>query len=153
MSAIDSAKKAMQKSRVIKGIYVEGLYINPNYGAKADKNPWQHGITQQEYTTIVDACGTDVKVWTVAPELEGIEDFLAYAKKVNPDVVFAAGHSDATPAQISALGQYRPLLLTHTMNATGRILTPPGTRGYGPDEYCFSKSDMYPGCNVRRRIL
>lgn len=143
ISAINSTKKAMQKSRVIKGIYMEGPYTNPNYGAKKDKNPWRHGIMQQEYRAIVDACGTDVKVWTVAPELEGVEDFLAYAKMVNPDVVFAVGHSEATHAQISALGRYRPTLLTHAMDATGRISTVSGTRGYGPDEYCFSKSDMY----------
>ncbi len=143
MNAIENAKKAAHKSRVIKGIYMEGPYTNPNYGAGADKNPWRNGITQQEYTALVDACGTDVKVWTIAPEVEGVKEFLAYAKKVNPEVVFAIGHSEATTAQILALGKYRPMLLTHAMNATGRHSALPGTRSYGPDEYCFSQPDMY----------
>lgn len=143
MDAIAGAKKAMKKCPVIKGIYMEGPYTNPNYGANADRNPWRHGLVKQEYEALVDACGTDVKVWATAPELEGIENFYAYAKQVNPDVVFAVGHSQATPEQIRALGKYHPTLLTHAMNATGRISTPAGTRGYGPDEYCFAQPDMY----------
>ena len=140
---IHNAKEAMKKSHVIKGIYMEGPYTNPCYGANADTNPWRHGIVEEEYKALVDACGTDVKVWTTAPELDGILDFYAYARKVNPDVVIALGHSEATPHQIDALGKYRPTLMTHTMNATGRPPVPRGTRGYGPDEYCFSHPDMY----------
>lgn len=143
LKAIEDARKAMQKNRVIKGIYMEGPYTNPSYGANADTNPWRHGIVEAEYKALVDACGTDVKVWTIAPELDGIRDFCAYAKKVNPDVVIALGHSEATPYQIEAMGKYRPTLMTHTMNATGRPPVFEGTRGYGPDEYCFSHPDMY----------
>lgn len=140
---IHDAKEAMKKSRVIKGIYMEGPYTNPSYGANADTNPWRHGIVEAEYKALVDACGTDVKVWTTAPELDGILDFCAYVKKVNPDVVIALGHSEATPQLIDAMGKYRPTLMTHTMNATGRLPVFGGTRGYGPDEYCFSHPEMY----------
>lgn len=144
MQAIADTKEAMKKSSVIKGFYLEGPFTNPNYGANSDTNPWRHGILPEEYKPLVDACGDLVKVWTVAPELEGMEGFLAYAKEVNPDVVFALGHSEATPQQVSALPtKYRPTLMTHTMNATGRIPVLSGTRGYGPDEYCFSQPDMY----------
>ena len=128
---------------IIKGIYMEGLYTNPSYGANSHKNPWRHGIVDEEYKALVDACETDVKVWTTAPELNGIEGFYAYARKVNPDVVIAFGHSEAIPQRIAALGKYHPTLLTHTMDATGRLPVPSGTRGYGPDEYCFSQPDMY----------
>lgn len=141
--AIENTKKAMKKSPVVKGIYMEGPYTNPDYGANADTNPWRHGIVEEEYKALVDACGTDVKVWTTAPELDGILDFCAYAKKINPEVVIALGHSEATPYQIDAMGKYRPTLMTHTMNATGRPTVPRGTRGYGPDEYCFCHPDMY----------
>ncbi len=143
LRAIADTKKAMQKSRVIKGIYMEGPYTNPVYGANSDKNPWRHGIVEEEYKALVDACGTDVKVWTVAPELAGIEGFFEYARKVNPDVVFAIGHSEATPLQIASMYRYPPKLMTHTTNATGRLPAALGTRGVGPDEYCFSQPDMY----------
>lgn len=143
LAAVESAKLAMKKSHVIKGIYMEGPYTNSAYGANAGINYWQHGIAEREYKALVDACGADVKVWTIAPELEGIRDFCAYAKKVNPDAMIAMGHSEATQDQISALGKYRPGLMTHTMNATGTIAVPKGIRGYGPDEYCFTNSQMY----------
>ena len=143
LQAIADAKEAMKKSSVIKGLYLEGPYTSPYYGANQDTNPWRHGLVPEEYKAIVDACGKDVKVWTIAPELEGMDGFLAYAREVNPDVVFALGHSEANPEEVEALGKYRPTIMTHTMNATGRRKVLAGTRGYGPDEYCFSTPDMY----------
>ena len=122
---------------------MEGPFTNPSYGSHADTNPWRNGIDAETITALVDACGTDVKVWTIAPELPYLLPFLEYARKVNPDVVFAVGHSEATPMQISSLGKYRPTLMTHTMNATGRLPVPGGTRAYGPDEYCFRQPDMF----------
>lgn len=143
MQAVADTKEAMKKSRVIKGMYMEGPYTSPYYGACQDTNPWRHGIVEAEYKPLVDACGDAVKVWALAPELENAKAFLAYAKKVNPDVVFAVGHSEATPEEIASFSKYRPTLMTHTMNATGRKPVLAGTRGYGPDEYCFSEPDMY----------
>lgn len=143
LDVICRIKKAMKTEPVIKGIYMEGPFTNPSYGSHADINPWRNGIDAETITALVDACGTDVKVWTIAPELPYLLPFLEYARKVNPDVVFAVGHSEATPMQISSLGKYRPTLMTHTMNATGRLPVPGGTRAYGPDEYCFRQPDMY----------
>ena len=141
--AIGKIREAMKTSPVIKGIYMEGPYTNPKYGSHADLNPWRGGVEPDTFKALVDACGTDVKVWTVAPERPDLLPFLEYARKINPDVVFAVGHSEATPMQISSLGKYRPTLMTHTMNATGRLPVYGGTRGYGPDEYCLKEPDMY----------
>ncbi len=143
MQAVADTKEAMKKSRVIKGMYMEGPYTSPYYGACQDTNPWRHGIVEAEFKPLVDACGKDVKVWALAPELENANAFLTYAKEVNPDVVFAVGHSEATPEEIASFSKYRPTLMTHTFNATGRKPVLAGTRGYGPDEYCMSEPDMY----------
>lgn len=143
MQAVADTKEAMKKSRVIKGLYMEGPYTSPYYGACQDTNPWRHGIVEAEFKPLVDACGKDVKVWALAPELENANAFLTYAKEVNPDVVFAVGHSEATPEEIASFSKYRPTLMTHTFNATGRKPVLAGTRGYGPDEYCMSEPDMY----------
>ncbi|MBQ4526614.1 MAG: amidohydrolase family protein [Clostridia bacterium] len=134
---------AMKECPSIKGMYMEGPYINVKYGAYAHINPWRHPISKDDYAKIVDEAGKDAKVWVVAPEREGITEFMDYARKVNPDVVFAIGHSEATPIQIRKLGKFRPKILTHAMNATGRGDVPLGTRGYGPDEYCLKESEMY----------
>ncbi len=143
LDSIASIKAAMKTTPSIKGIYMEGPYTNPNYGSHADKNPWHCGVNEEDYKAMVDAGGTDIKVWTVDPERPDLVPFLSYARKVNPDVVIAVGHSRATPMAIKALGKYRPTLMTHTFNATERLPVFPGTRAYGPDEYCMKAQDMY----------
>lgn len=142
--AMECIREAMGKTKVIKGIYAEGPYLNPNYGANTQTNPWRHGVLPEEYTKFVDAAGKLIKVWSIAPEVEDLKPFLEYARKVNPDVVFALGHSEATPEEVRALGEtYRPRIMTHIFDATGRKPVYGGTRGYGPDEYCLAESDMY----------
>lgn len=138
-SVIDSGA-----AKNVKGIYAEDPYTNPNYGSHADTNPWHCPVLAEDYVEMVNAGGRYVKVWTVAPERADLLPFLAYAREINPDAVFAIGHSEATPMQVrSHMGKYHPKLLTHAMNATGRIPVYGGTRGYGIDEYCFREEDMY----------
>jgi len=143
MKAFRSIKEAMDsgEAKSVKGIYSEGPYTNPEYGSHADLNPWRHGIKEEEYKAIVDEAGKYINVWTIAPELEGIYEFATYARKVNPNVKFALGHSEATPAQIRAMGNCLPEILTHAMCATGRQKA--FVLGFGPDEYCFKEPDMY----------
>lgn len=143
MESIACVKAAMPHVPTVKGIYMEGPFTNPDFGANQDINPWRHEITPEEYEAMADLGGTDIKVWTVAPERTDLLPFLAYARKVNPDVVFALGHSAATPMQVRALGKYRPTLMTHTFDATGRQPVLEGTRGYGPDEYALQTPEMY----------
>jgi len=143
LRAIKEIKAAMPYAPTVKGMYMEGPYMNPNYGADAHKNPWRHPINENEYKALVDEAGILAKVWAIAPEREGLLPFLEYARKVNPDTVFAVGHSEATPAEIRKLGKYRPTLQTHSMCATGRTQKELGTRNFGPDEYCFKEPDVY----------
>lgn len=146
IQGIDNVKEAMNSVKTIKGINMEGPYFNTNYGAFSNLDTWYSGeIDEKKYKPLVDQLGDAVKLWTIAPEREGIKEFVEYARKVNPDVVFSVGHSDATPEQIRDLGaNYRPKLTTHLMNATGRQTGDSGgLRGYGPDEYCMANPDMY----------
>ncbi len=143
MDGIACTKEAMQTIPAIKGIYMEGPYTNPDYGALSDINPWRKEIPACEYEAMVDLGGQDIKVWTVSPDRKDLLPFLAYARKVNPNVVFAVGHCEATPMEIRALGKYRPTLMTHIFDATGRKPVFAGTRGYGPDEYSLKEPDVY----------
>ena len=143
MRALGTLRDAMGKVSTLKGIYMEGPYTNPNYGANSATNPWRADMDEAQMKAMVDAAGEMVKVWTVAPERQGIQAFLQYAKAVNPEVRFAVGHSEATPMQIRALGKYRPTVLTHAFDATGRLPVYAGTRGYGPDEYALKESEVY----------
>lgn len=146
LRSIELVKQAKEKTdigRAIGGFYMEGPYLNPKYGASPDLNRWRGDVLPQDYTEVVDAAGSLAKVWVVAPEREGLEPFLAYARKVNPNVRFSVGHSEANPEQIKKLSKYGMGLQTHCMDATGRVGTWLGTRSCGPDEYCMTDSDMY----------
>lgn len=140
---IRSVKETSETGGAIGGIYMEGPYMNPKYGAMSDENKWRGKIREEDYRELVDAAGDLARVWAVAPEREGIESFLKYAKSVNPGVMFSVGHSEANPTQIRRLKKYGIGLQTHCMDATGRLTTWEGTRGCGPDEYCMADSDMY----------
>ena len=146
VNIIHTIRDAMKIAKNIKGIHMEGPYYNPNYGANKKINTWGHKpIVKEDFIPLVDAGGTDIKNWMIAPERvnEGLMDFLKYAREVNPDVIFSVGHSEATPAQIRALGKYRPANMTHITNATGRLPAPGGTRSFGPDEYALKEPEMY----------
>ena len=144
LAAIEATKAAAPDVPTLRGMYMEGPYTNPRYGANAHCNPWRHPIDPAEYTRLVDAAGTLARVWVVAPEREGLAPFLAYARQVNPSVRFAVGHSEALPEEIRAMGSaYRPTILTHAMNATGRRPVEAGLRDMGPDEYFMQDIDSY----------
>lgn len=144
LAAIEKIRGAIEQGvENIKGLYMEGPYMNPKYGAMPEKNKWRGEITLDKYQQLVDAAGDLAKVWAVAPEREGIEGFLRYAKKINPDAVIAVGHSEATPTQIRQLKEYGLTLQTHCMDATGQVTDWLGTRGAGPDEACLMDSNMY----------
>lgn len=143
LTSIKEIKAAMPQTPNVRGMYMEGPYMNPKYGSNAHKNPWRHPLDPKEYRALVDEAGEHAKVWAIAPEREGLLPFLEYARKVNPSVLFAVGHSEALPDEIRALGAYRPAIQTHSMNATGRRPVGGGLRGYGPDEYCWKDPEIY----------
>ncbi len=140
---VKAAMAAGGAGDAIAGMYMEGPYMNPKYGAMPEKNKWRGEITQDAYKEVVDAAGQDALVWAVAPEREGIEGFVKYAASVNPKAVFSVGHSEATPQQIRKLKRYGLTLQTHCMDATGCHSDWLGTRGAGPDEACMTDPDMY----------
>lgn len=140
---VQSAMAAGGAGDAIAGIYMEGPYMNPKFGAMPERNKWKGAIAEEAYKEVVDTAGADALVWSVAPEREGVEEFVKYAGRVNPRAVFAVGHSEATPAQVRKMKRYGLRLQTHCMDATGNHAEWVGTRGAGPDEACLLDPDMY----------
>ena len=118
----------------IGGFYMETPYMNPKFGADREGNPWKGPICKDDYQPLIDQVGTDAKVWVLAPERENIEQFVIDAKKANPTVKFAVGHSEASPQQIEALMPYGLCIGTHHTNATGDRPMYPECRGVCVDE-------------------
>ncbi len=129
--------------RVLGGIYMEGPYMNPKYGASPEKNKWRGEINMDHARSVAETAGDTVRVWAVAPEREGIAAFVKMAKEVNPAVHFAFGHTEATPAQVFALKKYGLSIQTHSTDATGNTGLGGGTRTCGPDEACFYDPEIY----------
>ena len=144
LASIEKIKNAMKTdAKNIAGFYMEGPYLNPKYGAEPKMNKWLGDINEEDYAQIVERAGSLAKVWAIAPERDGIEDFMNYVKSKNPNAVFAVAHSEATPDEIERLKKYGIKIQTHCMNATGRLGESDGIRGVGPDEYCLMNDDMY----------
>lgn len=129
--------------RALGGIYMEGPYMNPKYGAAQEKNKWRGEINMEHARHLAETVGDTVRVWAVAPEREGIRDFVKMAKEVNPNVRFAFGHSEASPAQVFALKKFGLSIQTHSTDATGNTGLGGGTRTCGPDEACFYDPEIY----------
>ena len=118
----------------IAGFYMETPYMNPKFGADRENNPWKGPVDPANYMPLVEKCGTDVRVWVLAPERENIEQFVIDCKKANPNVRFAVGHSEASPQQIEALMPYGLCIGIHHTNATGDRPMYPECRGVCVDE-------------------
>lgn len=125
------------------GFYMEGPYINAKYGSNKSKNQWGGPIDIKDYGPIVDTAGEYAKVWCVAPERDGILEFVKYAKSVNPNTIFSVAHSEATPAQIEALIPYGLKNATHHTNATGTLECFPECRSVCVDEMVSYRDDIY----------
>ena len=145
LDAVAKFRKAMAEGECknILGIYMEGPYLNPDFGCDKEKNVWKDAIRKEDYGEVLDAVKDLAKVWCVAPEREGIEDFVKDVKKEIPGIVFSVAHSEATPPQIEALMPYGLKLATHHTNATGTLENFPEVRGVCVDETVNYNSDIY----------
>ena len=145
LEQIDCVKEAMAKPEgaSIAGFYMECPYMNPKFGADRENNPWKGPIKREEYQPIIDAVGTDAKVWVLAPERENILQFVLDARKNNPTVKFSVGHSEASPQQIEALMPYGLCIGTHHTDATGDRVFYPEVRGVCVDEAVNYNREIY----------
>ncbi len=137
------AAKRAGKCQNLLGVYMEGPYLNPDFGCDKEKNVWKDAIVEKDYAEIVDAVRDMAKVWCVAPERGGILDFVKYVKREIPGIVFSVAHSAATPEEIEALMPYGLKLGTHHTNATGTLENYPEVRGVCVDETVNANDGIY----------
>lgn len=136
-------EKARGNCKNLFGVYMEGPYLNPDFGCDKEKNVWKDRIALEDYKEVVDEAKDLAKIWCVAPEREGIEDFVKYVKNEIPGIVFSVAHSEATPEQIEALMPYGLKCATHHTNATGTLENYPEVRGVCVDETVNYNSEIY----------
>lgn len=142
MALLKKVKESGEAPNII-GLYMEAPYMNPKFGCNRENNPWRFDIKKEDYMPVLEAGKDFVKVWVVAPEREGIEEFVKDAKVVDPKVRFSVGHSEASPEQIEALMPYGLCLATHHMNATGTLQKYPECRTACVDETALYNNSIY----------
>ena len=118
LSYVRKIKEAMNTCGNIKGVHLEGPYLNPSFGA--DPSGEGQAIKREEYMEI--AAEGVVKQWTFSPEVEGTLDF---AKDiVEAGIVPAMGHSCAAPTEVYAAADAGTKIVTHLFDATGSSVSP-----------------------------
>lgn len=138
LETMDSGKPFVQ---TIAGIHMEGPYINPKYGAITSPI---RSVDPNEYQEILRKAGDRIKVWTLAPELEGQEAFVEEAAKHR--ISLSVGHSEATAEQIFRFVPQGLRIGCHCTNASGATPSPSrygGTREVGVDEAVLVHDDIY----------
>lgn len=142
MESLDRVQSFMSRRQSsIVGIHMEGPYINPKYGAViAPIRP----VNPAEYREILQAAGRTIKLWTLAPELEGQRQFMEEASAHG--IVFSVGHSEAAPETIFEAHRFGLRVGCHLTNASGATPDPTryaGTRELGVHEAVLLHDDMY----------
>ena len=145
LKAIDTIVTAHEKGEFKNfiGFYMEGPYLNPGFGCNQDKNSWRHGVFKKDYQDLIDRSKDYTRVWCIAPEREGIEEFVKDVKKSIPNCIFAVAHSAATPEQVEKFIPYGLRISTHHTNATGTFEHYSECRGVCVDEAVNYNKEIY----------
>lgn len=145
IKAAELIRTAMKKCCNIGGINMEGPYLNPGFGSHKYLLDKPKTIVREDFADLVDSVKDIVRTWTIAPEMQGIEQFVKYAAEQTPGVAFAVGHSEAAPWQVEALLPFGLRVASHHTNATGKFHAWPDKEilGVGVDEAVNYNDDIY----------
>ena len=145
LEGIRIIREAMKDPRCanIGGLYMEGPYLNPKFGCDKEDNPWKGLIKPEDYRPIIEAAAGIARVWCIAPEREGILDYVRDVKTLDPQAVFAVAHSEAEPWQLDMIRPWGLRIGTHHTDATGTIQKYPEVKGVCVDEYVNYHPDIY----------
>lgn len=145
LQAIRVIRSAAQTEagRIIKGLYMEGPYLNSKFGCEKESNQWKGPIEQSNYIEIVKEANEFAAFWSVAPEREGILSYIEDVKKVCPNAIFTVAHSEASPDEIERLIPYGLKVGTHHTNATGDRPQYPECRGVCVDEAVNMNDEIF----------
>lgn len=145
LEAVQAFRDARSKplSRNIRGVYMEGPYLNPGFGCEAQGNQWAGSVRREDYLPLIEGVSDMARVWCIAPEREGIERFVRDVKAASPGAVLSVAHSAATPDQVERFIPDGLRLATHHTNATGTLDKYPECRGVCVDEAVNNNPDIY----------
>jgi N-acetylglucosamine-6-phosphate deacetylase len=110
----DFIKNQKSGARVL-GINSEGPYLNAEYGCQ--KRELVKIPQPEDYRKLLEACNGNLKIMTVAPELENSDELIKYLRQ--NDVTVSIGHTDIKPDKLHKALNLGIDLVTHIFNAMG----------------------------------
>lgn len=104
-------------------LHIEGPFISPEEGPRG-AHPLEHAINPVDAPDLMkrlqDASGNRLGIVTLAPELPGALDLIAWCRENN--IVSAAGHCNATAAEIHAAAEAGLVMSTHLGNGSHQMM-------------------------------
>ncbi len=96
------------------GVHLEGPFINTS----------KHGAQDKEYVQtanfqLIENYMDEVKMITLAPEVQGNKSFIKYLRKEHPHIILSIGHSNATYEECQESFTWGISHATHLFNAMG----------------------------------
>ena len=123
-SDLESMKRVCQTVNNVKndipslvGVHLEGPYINKLYKG-AQNEAYIRDPNVEELKELIKVSGNNVRLITMAPEVNGSEEFISYATKNN--VTISVGHSNATFDDVEKAIKCGLTNVTHTHNAMSK---------------------------------
>lgn len=142
LSGMQKARAAINsgESGNITGIFLEGPFLNPKYGANSKSiRPYN----RQEYDALMKEGGDLIRMWTIAVEMPNSRELLKNV--VSSGIVAALGHTEASVEDINWAVNNGATVCTHLTNATGITPSPArfgGTREIGVDEAVMLRDEV-----------
>lgn len=103
----------------ILGIHIEGPWISPKKIGYLDKSLFEFTVDLNHAQQIIDICNGQLKIVTLAPELENIESLIRMLNENN--IISSCGHTEAN-YDIAKRGlEYGIKSFTHLWNMSGPI--------------------------------
>ena len=96
----------------ILGIHLEGPFINASKHGAQDKR-----YVQKPNMELIQNYINEIKMITIAPEVEGAEDFVKHLTKEHPHIILSIGHSDASYEKSKESFSWGVSHATHLFNA------------------------------------
>ena len=94
------------------GIHLEGPFINPSKHGAQDRM-----YIQKPDISLIENYMQEIKMITLAPEVEGSEQFVKQLTKVFPHIILSIGHSDASYEESKESFAWGISHATHLFNA------------------------------------
>ena len=136
--AVAKVKDAMGPGSNIRGVHMEGPYVDADYGSDGGE---PYFIDREEYLHWMELGKGIIKQWTFDPLLPGAELFAQTAQKEN--IKLSVCYSKASPSQLQEYLKYGLRLGGHILCGTGEPGTMfAGTREPGSDQFVLTEDKM-----------